>query len=87
MARGVVKHVSVILLVSLTKARQYCDADEILQKATTVNTYIIFFEEVGQKVVIYDVMTISFCLLLTTFRGFGAEDARLLLGGITTIFY
>jgi hypothetical protein len=51
----------VILLASLTKARQYCDADEILQKATTKNTSIyIFFKEVGQKVAIYDVMTVGF---------------------------
>ena len=64
----------VILLASLTKTRQYCDADKILQKATTINTYI-FFEEVGQKVVIYNVIAISFCPLLTSLRGFRAEDA------------
>jgi len=45
----------VILLASLTKTRQYCDADEMLQKATTKNTYI------WQKVVIYDIMTLGFC--------------------------
>jgi hypothetical protein len=35
----------------------------MLQKATTKNTYIyiFFFEEVRQKVVIYNVMTIGFC--------------------------
>jgi len=49
----------VILLASLTKTRQYCDADEMLQKATTENTS--FFEEVGQKAVIYDVMTVGSC--------------------------
>ena len=53
---------SVILLASLTKTRQYCDADEMLQKATTENTYIYiyFFEEVEQKFVIYDVMNVGF---------------------------
>ena len=75
-----------ILLASLTKTRQYCDADEILQKATTINTYI-YIEEVGQKIVIYNVMTVSFCPLLTSPGGFGAEDARLFLGGVRTIFY
>jgi hypothetical protein len=51
----------VILLASLTKTRQYCDADEMLQKATSKNTYTYFFKEVGQKAVIYDVMTVGFC--------------------------
>jgi len=50
----------VILLASLTKTRQHCDADEMLQKATTY-IYIDIFEEVGQKVVIYDIMTVGFC--------------------------
>ncbi len=76
-----------ILLASLTKTRQYCDADEILQKATTTNTYIYIFKEVGQKVVIYDAMTVSVCPLLTSLRGFGAEDVQLFLGGIRMIFY
>jgi len=51
----------VILLASLTKTRQYCDADEMLQKATTKNTYIFFIEEVGQKAVMCNVMTVGFC--------------------------
>jgi len=44
----------------------------------------IFFEEAGQKVVMYNIITISFCPLLTNLGGFGAEDARLFLGGIRT---
>ena len=54
---------SVILLASLTKTRQHCDADEILQKAikaTIKNTYI-FLRKLG-KVVIYNIMTVGFCL-------------------------
>jgi len=49
----------VILLASLTKTRQYCDADEILQQATP-KTPLYFFNEVGQKIAIYDVMAIGF---------------------------
>ncbi len=33
-------YLSVILLASFTKIRQYCDTDKMLQKATTKNTYI-----------------------------------------------
>jgi len=40
----------VILLASLTKTRQYCDADEMLLKATTKNTHInIFLRKLGKK--------------------------------------
>jgi hypothetical protein len=55
----------VILLVSLTKTRQYCDADEMLQKATTKNTYIYFLRKLGKKL-IYDVMTIGVTDALST---------------------
>jgi hypothetical protein len=80
---------SVILLASLAKTRQYyCHADKILQKTTAKNTHIyIYFKEVGQKVVIYDVMTIGFYPSSLTALGLGAEDIRLFLGGIRTIFY
>ena len=50
----------VILLASPTKLPRYCDADKMLQKATTKNTNF-FFEEVKQKVVIYDAMSVGFC--------------------------
>ena len=49
-----------ILLANLTQTRQYCDADEILEKVTTKNTYIYIFKEVRQKVVIYNVITVGF---------------------------
>ena len=39
---------NMILLASLTKMRQYCDAEGMLQKATTENTYIyIHIKETG----------------------------------------
>ena len=33
----------------------------MLQKATTKNTYIYIFKEVGQKAVIYNVIAVGFC--------------------------
>jgi len=41
---------SVILLISLTKTRQYYDADKMLQKATTKDTFLLLFlRKLGKK--------------------------------------